>query len=80
MITPTDGNVLIKVDVAETVWASSQDTYEERGEVLGVGSESVPFKVGDFVYFDSWRSARYKDSQGAEFWMVPVAAIRAYES
>lgn len=56
------------------------------GKVLDIQDDvSGSIKVGDTVFFDSWRCAKYptgqQDDNGEEmyFWLVPFGDIRAYE-
>lgn len=83
---PINSHVLIEPAKEETAFSSSQQTYEERGKVLELplahGSETSVYggiKKGDYVYFDSWVAARYKDAEGNEHWVVPFDHIRAVE-
>lgn len=85
MIVPINSHILIEPAKEETAFQTSQQTYEERGKVLAIADDlqeyplATPFQVGDFVFFDSWVSARYKDAQGNEHWVVPYQHVRAVE-
>ena len=96
MITPINEHVLIRPIEEKTVFQSSQQTFEERGEIIRLPEricigftgifflkpiwDELPLKIGQFVFFDSWTAAKYKDSEGNEFWIVPFKHIRAIES
>lgn len=81
-IIPINGHVLVKPVEQKSSFSSAQATFEERGEVIGLPNtipQSFQINIGDFVYFDSWRCARYLDGEGQEHWVVPEEAIRAIE-
>lgn len=79
-VVPINSHVLIEPVKEESAFQSSQQTYEERGKILAIADGlPQPFSVGDFVYFDSWVAARYKDAEGNEHWVVPFDHIRAVE-
>lgn len=78
-IIPINNHVLIEPAKEETAFSSSQQTFEERGKVLGIAEGISTIQEGDYVYFDSWVAARYKDAEGNEHWVVPFDHIRAVE-
>ncbi len=86
-VVPVNNHVIIRPVEEKTAYVSSQVAFEERGEVIAVegtiSTSGLPIpntiQVGMFVYFDSWCASRYKDSNGEEFWLIPIDKIRAIE-
>ena len=83
-IIPINNHVLVEPAVEQSAFQSSQQQYEERGKVISPGIAddigNVLVHTGDYVFFDSWRAAKYKDGEGKEFWVVPFESIRAIET
>ncbi len=89
MIKPINGHVLIEPLKHETFIASQRDTFEEVGIVLAVPElfEEIALaecpKVGDKVFFDSWKASKYPKLDGENgdyFWLVEILDIRAIET
>lgn len=96
MIKPIQGNILIEPIIQETAWSTSQTSYEERGKVLAISDLQTQYasskdlyedadkktkvQIGDYIYFDSWQAARFKDGEGKEIWLVHIDAVRAVEN
>lgn len=81
-IQPINGHLLIQPIKQESAFSSSQQQFEERGQVLAISPSWKWFRkitVGMFVFFDSWKAAKYMDGEGNEHWVVPQDAIRAVE-
>lgn len=78
---PLNGHVEIKPITVEAMIASARDQYEEKGVVVSLAPDlkGVELNVGDTVYFDSWMAAKYPDSKGEVFYLVPFSALRYRE-
>jgi hypothetical protein len=79
MITPLNSHLHIKPIPKDSIIATHENNFDEKGLVVGVPEFPGKVNVNDIVYFDSWTAARYVDSNGEEFWLVPYNAIRAKE-
>ncbi len=86
-IIPINKHLVVEPAHEKSSFQSAQQSYEERGKVIALphvhGSEVTMLSgitVGCYVFFDSWCTARYKDGEGKEFWVVPLEKIRAIES
>ncbi len=77
---PMNDHIEVEPLNVESVVASQETSYEEKGRVLSLPRGGANVLVGDIVYFDSWLIARYPDSEGKERYLVPFNAIRARET
>lgn len=80
MFKPLRTHVEVKPLEQQTIIATKDVTYEEKGVVVSIGDEVEVVEVGWTVYFDSWLAARYTDNEGNARWLVPEENIRACET
>lgn len=96
MITPVNGHILIEPIKYESFIASGKDQFEEIGIVVSVAEELREFinssikgfaykenakvDIGDKVFFDSWKAAKYPhDNDDGFYWLVEWKDVRAIE-
>lgn len=78
MILPLNDHVHVVPIQKKSVIETQDNNFDECGTVVSA-PEFSGINPSDVVYFDSWTAARYKDKSGEEFWLVPLASIRAKE-
>lgn len=81
MIHPINAHVQIKPisKVAEDgIMHTQEKNYDEVAVVISA-EDWMDLQVGAKVFFDSWQAAKFNEDTAEEFWLVPYAAIRAYE-
>lgn len=79
-LVPLNGHVEIKPVEQDGIIRSVDGMYEEKGAVLSIAPDVVgPIEIGDYIYFDSWMSAKFYDGKGETHYLVPYESIRAYE-
>lgn len=82
MIIPLNDNILVKPVQKDSIIATQDSNYDEKGICLmevKTPTGEVVLSPNQIVYFDSWQAAKYTDSAHEEFWLIPASAIRAKE-
>lgn len=80
MITPVNGHIQITPIKEGGVVQRETSKYEEKGTVVNTGAVVyADFHVGDIVYFDGWKCAKYNEGQENEMWLLEHIDVRAVE-
>lgn len=80
MFTPHNKHIEVDPIEQDSVVASQNTTFEEKGRVLAAADDcEYNWEEGDIVYFDAWLVAKYVDKDGKERYLVPEDKVRAYE-
>lgn len=67
-IVPVNGHILVKPLEHKSILPSEKGLYEEIGEVIALPMEGGAWSdIGDKVFFDGWRSAKYPTGNDDEF-------------
>jgi hypothetical protein len=88
MIQPTNGHLLVKPMIHQTLLPTEKGHFDEIGEVVDwampQSREEWEFianlEVGDKVFYDSWLAAKYPSGEGdEEIWLIPFKDVRAVQ-
>jgi co-chaperonin GroES (HSP10) len=70
---PFDGKVEVRPIEKNSIIQSEDKVYVESGEVIAKSDSCTGFvKVGDILFFDSWKCSIAKEQDGTEHYVVTL--------